>query len=111
LDGRLATTHWALCEAFAARYPQVRWRPELFVTEDSRLLCSGGVYAAVDVSLYLVEKLCGHEVAVQCAKALLLPMPRMHQTGYAMLPVSQAHGDPAIRAAEAYAQANFHEGV
>ena len=74
--------------SFAQRWPQVDWRPEMFVTEDARLLCSGGVCGSIDVSLYLVEKLCGHEVAVQCAKALLLPMPRIYQSGYSVLPVS-----------------------
>lgn len=34
------------------------------------------VYAAIDLSLYLVEKFCGHEIALQCAKSLLLSMPR-----------------------------------
>ena len=86
----------AVLEGLAARYPRVIWRPDLFVTEDSRLLCSGGLYAAMDISLYLVEKLCGHEVAVQTAKSLLLPMPRLSQTGYAMLPVSRPHEDGRI---------------
>jgi len=109
LEGKIATTHWAVWERLAARYPRVRWRPELFVTEDSRLLCSGGLYAAMDVSLYLVEKLCGHEIAVQCAKSLLLPMPRFMQSGYSMLPVSKPHEDPRIRTVEAYLQTIFHE--
>jgi transcriptional regulator GlxA family with amidase domain len=111
LDGRTGTTHWAISRQFEARYPQVNWRPDLFVTEDSRVLCSGGVYAAIDVSLHLVEKLCGHEVAVQCAKALLLPMPRTHQSGYAMLPLSPPHGDEKVRAAEAYLQGAFRDDV
>jgi transcriptional regulator GlxA family with amidase domain len=111
LDGRVATTHWALADKFSVRYPKVHWRPEMFVTEDSRLLCSGGVFASADVSLYLVEKHCGHEVALQCAKALLLPMPRPHQSGFAMLPVSKPHANERIRAAEAYLQANFRKEV
>jgi transcriptional regulator GlxA family with amidase domain len=111
LDGRMATTHWALADKFAARYPRVNWRPELFVTEDSRVLCSGGVFASIDVSLYLVEKLCGHEVAVKCAKSMLLPMPRIHQTGYAMQALSQAHGDDRIREIEAFLQANYHTEI
>ena len=111
LDGRLATSHWALCDQLAARYPNVRWRPDLFVTEDQRLYCSGGVYAAIDVSLYLVEKLCGHEIAVQCAKALLLPMPRISQSGYSVTPVSRAHDDTLIRTAEAYLQDHLGETV
>lgn len=111
LDGRTGTTHWALADEFAARYPAVRWRGDLMVTEDTRLLCSGGVYAAIDISLYLVEKFCGHEVAMRCAKALLLPMPRVSQAGYAVLPVAQPHGDARIQAIEAHLQANFRDNL
>jgi transcriptional regulator GlxA family with amidase domain len=111
LDGRVATTHWALSDEFRRRWPSVRWRTEMFVTEDSRLLCSGGVCGSIDVSLYLVEKLCGHETALQCAKALLLPMPRIFQSGYSVLPVSRAHDDDRIRAVEAFLQQNFREDL
>jgi transcriptional regulator GlxA family with amidase domain len=111
LEGRIATTHWAVADQFVQRWPGVSWRPELFVTEDSRLLCSGGLYAAVDISLYLVEKLCGHTVALQCAKALLLPIPRASQSGYAMLPVSRPHDDERIRAVESHLQANFRRNT
>src|SRR4029077_12486296 len=107
LDGRRATTHWALNEEFQRRYPKVDWCTELFVTEENRLLCSGGVTAAADVSLYLVEKLCGHEVAVQTAKALLLSMPRTHQSGYAVLPLSPPHDDDRVRQAESFIQAHY----
>lgn len=109
LDDKCATTHWAVADDLKRRYPKVRWRPDMFVTEDSRLLCSGGLTAAADVSLYLVEKLCGHDVAVQTAKALLLTMPRTHQSGYAVLPFSPPHDDERIRAAEHYVQTHFRE--
>jgi transcriptional regulator GlxA family with amidase domain len=113
LDGRIGTTHWAVAGDFVRRFPQVRWHPELFVTEDQRVLCSGGVGSAIDISLYLVEKFCGHEVALQTAKALLLPMPRLHQTqaGYAVLPVSQAHDDARMREIEAWLLENFRREV
>jgi transcriptional regulator GlxA family with amidase domain len=111
LDGKVATTHWAVCDEFRERWPRVCWHPEMFVTEDSRLLCSGGVCGSIDVSLYLVEKLCGHEVAVQCAKALLLPMPRILQSGYSMVPVSKHHDDERIRKVEAYLHEHFRGDV
>lgn len=111
LEGRMATTHWAIAADFAGRWPNVDWRPDMFVTEDSRLLCSGGLYASMDLSLYLVEKFCGHEIALQCAKALLLPMPRKHQSGYAMLPLSPPHNDARIRAAEAVLQAGYRDDI
>jgi transcriptional regulator GlxA family with amidase domain len=111
LDGRIGTTHWAIARDFATRWRRVNWRTDLFVTEDHRVLCSGGLYASMDLSLYLVEKFCGHEVALQCAKALLLPMPRKLQTGYATLPLSPPHGDDRIRAIEIYLQSAYREPI
>jgi len=107
LYGREATTHWGTAEAYMERYPGIKWRPDVFVTEDRRVLCSGGVYAAIDLSLYLVDKFCGHDVAVQTAKALLVDMPRTHQTGYAVLPLSRSHTDGNIKQAESFMKKHF----
>jgi len=111
LDRRQATTHWAVADQFRQRYPKVDWHPEKFITEDRRMLCSGGVYASMDLSLYLVEKFCGHEVALQCAKALLINMPRPSQSGYATLPLSRPHNDEKVRAAESFLEQNYAEDV
>lgn len=111
LDGRRATTHWALAEEFAGRYPAVNWHPEAFVTEDEGIFCGGGVYGLIDLSLYLVEKLSGHETAVECAKAMLVEMPRMNQLGFAVLPLATRHGDDAIRQAEEWLQERYQEAV
>jgi transcriptional regulator GlxA family with amidase domain len=109
LDGRRATTHWGVARDFQRLYPNVDWHPEVLITEDGGLFCSGGVYASVDLSLYLVEKLCGHQVAVECAKSLLINMPRFYQAGYSILPVSRAHADQRIRKVEEHLQANFNK--
>ncbi len=111
LDGKVATTHWAVADVLRERYPRVRWQPEQFVTEDRRMMCSGGVYAAIDLSLYLVEKFCGHEVALQCARSLLVSMPRGRQSGYALLPLSRPHDDERIREVEDWLRQNFDRDV
>jgi transcriptional regulator GlxA family with amidase domain len=111
LNGRRATTHWGVAESFRARYPRVDWRTDLLITEDSGLFCGGGVNAAKDLSLYLVDRLCGHQVAVECAKAMILDMPRVHQSGYATLPLSPPHSDAKVRAAEEYLIAHHRAGA
>jgi transcriptional regulator GlxA family with amidase domain len=111
LDGREATTHWGVADILRERFPNVRWRPENFVTEEARLCCSGGVYGSVDLSLYLVEKFCGHEIALQCAQSLLVGLPRSSQAGYAVLPLSRPHADKRIRKSEEYLHAHFREEV
>ena len=111
LDGKRATTHWGVADVLRERYPKVLWQPEQFVTEDSTLLCSGGVYASIDLSLYLVEKFCGHEIAVQCAKSLLVSMPRSKQSGYSVVPTSRPHTDERIREIEEHLREHFHRDV
>lgn len=111
LDGRRATTYWGVAEAFRNRYPNVDWQTDLLITEDAGLFCGGGVNAATDLSLYLVERLCGHDVAVECAKALLLDMPRLNQAGYAILPLARPHNDDKVRRVEDHLSANFQRDV
>jgi len=109
LDGKRATTHWALAERFREKYPRVRWMPELMVTEDHGFYCGGGVHAALDLSLYLVEQFCGHEVAMQSAKAMLIEMPRAWQAGFAIVPAKTEHSDDSISSAQEWLHQNFHQ--
>jgi len=111
LDGRPATTHWAAVEELRRRYPRVDWQPERFVTESGRVFCGGGVYSAIDLSLFLVERYCGHEIAVQTAKALLLETPRTWQSIYGTAPPRSAHDDDAVQKAQAWLFRNFKNDV
>jgi transcriptional regulator GlxA family with amidase domain len=108
LDGKRATTHWGLAERFRQKYPKVRWTPELMVTEDRGFYCGGGVNASLDLSLYLVERFCGHEVAMQSAKALLIETPRAWQAGFAIVPLKTEHSDETISTAQEWMHQNFH---
>ncbi|HLV87677.1 MAG TPA: helix-turn-helix domain-containing protein [Candidatus Sulfotelmatobacter sp.] len=107
LDGRRATTHWGLAQRFREKYPKVKWMPELMVTEDHNFFCGGGVHAAQDLSLYLVEKFCGHEIALESAKALLIETPRAWQAGFAVIPLKTEHNDASISKAQDWLHENF----
>ena len=109
LDGKRATTHWGLSERFREKYPKVRWMPELMVTEDHGFYCGGGVNASLDLSLYLVERFCGHDVAMQSAKALLIEMPRAWQAGFSIVPLKTEHSDATISVAQEWLHKNFHQ--
>jgi len=107
LDGKRATTHWAIAERFRELYPKVKWMPELMVTEDRGFYCGGGVNASLDLSLYLVEKFCGHEIALQTAKSLVIGTPRAWQSGFAIVPLKTEHSDDMISTAQEWLHKNF----
>ena len=108
LDGKRATTHWGLAERFREKYPRVKWMPELMVTEDRGFYCGGGVNASLDLSIYLVERFCGHEIAVESSKALLIETPRAWQAGFAVIPLKTEHHDDAVSKAQDWLHQNFH---
>jgi transcriptional regulator GlxA family with amidase domain len=107
LDGKKATTHWGIAARMKEKYPQVKWMPELMVTEDRGFYCGGGVNAALDLGLYLVERFCGHDVAMQTAKALLIETPRAWQAGFAIVPLKTEHSDKSISRAQEWLHENF----
>lgn len=72
LDGYEATTHWAWCDALAARHPDVRVRADRLYVHDDDRWTSAGVTAGVDLFLALVQADHGAELAHQVAGWLVV---------------------------------------
>ncbi|GAA4110505.1 MULTISPECIES: GlxA family transcriptional regulator [Streptomyces] len=76
LDGRRATTHWALCRRLAQRYPAVEVEPDPIFVRDGNVATSAGVTAGIDLSLALVEEDHGRDVALAIARAMVVFLRR-----------------------------------
>ncbi len=111
LNGKRATTHWGFAELFRKRYPQVDLRPESLITDEGSLICGGGAFSYFDLSLYLVEKYCGFEVAAQCGKSLLLDIGRTSQTPYVIFEYQKQHKDQPVLKAQTFIENNFAQQV
>jgi len=96
LDGKTATTHWCYATKFRNRYPQIELKPERLITDEDDLFCSGGLNAGIDLSLYLVEKYCGHEVALESSKFAISDIGRTSQTPYTIFKFQKDHHDQQI---------------
>lgn len=108
LSGRPATTHWALADEYRRRYPDVDWKPDLFITHSGNIFCGGGVYASLDLCLCLVERFAGYEIAKQTARSLLIDPPRTWQSSFSVPLLNQRHHDEQIRAAQDYLHEHFN---
>lgn len=76
LDGRRATTHWAACEDFAKRFPNVALEPDPIFVKDGNVYTSAGGAAGFDLALALVEEDFGAEVARRAAQGLVMYLRR-----------------------------------
>jgi transcriptional regulator GlxA family with amidase domain len=72
LDGYEATTHWAWCDALAARHPDVRVRPDRLYVHDDDRWTSAGVTSGVDLFLAIVQADRGAELSHQVAGWLVV---------------------------------------
>ncbi|MGW6358557.1 GlxA family transcriptional regulator [Streptomyces sp. NPDC055092] len=73
LDGRPATTHWAVADQFRRMFPQVALDPEVLFVDDGDVLTSAGVASGIDVCLHLVRSDHGSAVANQVARQCVVP--------------------------------------
>ncbi|WP_408630177.1 GlxA family transcriptional regulator [Amycolatopsis mongoliensis] len=73
LDGRRATTHWALADYFRELFPQVELDAGVLFVDHGDVLTSAGAASGVDVCLHLVRQDHGSEVANQVARQCVMP--------------------------------------
>jgi transcriptional regulator GlxA family with amidase domain len=75
LDGHMTSVHWCYEAAFATEFPQLDATEDVIVIDRRRLTASGAA-AAFDLSLQLVERSLGAEVATEVACWFQHPMVR-----------------------------------
>ncbi|HKK06236.1 MAG TPA: helix-turn-helix domain-containing protein [Gammaproteobacteria bacterium] len=107
LDGRRATTSWWLADAFAERYANVDLDVTAMVTDNDDLLCSGAGMSHLDLSLHIIERVAGRDIAHQCARYVVLDDQRRSQAPYIILNHIRSH-DPVVVKAEQWIRANLN---
>ncbi|MGW7275763.1 GlxA family transcriptional regulator [Streptomyces sp. NPDC054864] len=73
LDGRPATTHWALADHFRKLFPQVDLDPDVLFVDDGDVLTSAGAASGVDVCLHVVRSDHGSAIANRVARHCVVP--------------------------------------
>jgi transcriptional regulator GlxA family with amidase domain len=76
LDGRRATTHWAVCDALQRRYPWARVEGDPIFVRDGKISTSAGVTAGMDFALELVKEDGGRDLALAAARWLVMFLRR-----------------------------------
>ena len=98
LEGRRATTHWALATEFRQRFPRVVLDIDQLVCHDGNLLSSGGAQAGLDLCLQLIGGYGGDELRQRVANALVFDSGRGQQSRFAPLLPRLSGGDQRIAA-------------
>lgn len=106
LDGRPATTHWALEADFRSQFPKVRLTPEHILVDDNDIVTAGGVMAWVDLGIHLIGRWLGPTVVSQTCRQMLIDPTGREQRNYRSFRPNMAHGNQVIRALQIWMEGN-----
>ena len=107
LDGKSATTHWGAAKAFKNHFPKINLRTELMVTDEGNLFCSGGLTADLNLAIYLINKYCGREIALQCSRCTLVDLDRLSQSTFSVFIPEKNHHDLEILKTQEWIEKNL----
>ena len=75
LNGLHATTHWRSLDWMRESFPSVAVDYDKHFVEDGRVLTSAGISAGIDMTLKVVARYCGEDIARATAKHMEYPYP------------------------------------
>lgn len=99
LDGRPATTHWALAEELRQAHPSVSVDPNVLFVDDGPILTGAGSAAGIDLCLHLIRSDYGAAVANRAARAAVVtPVRQGGQAQFVDTPLPPESGSPLAEA-------------
>lgn len=108
LDGKRATTHWAVADDFIRRYPKVTVDIDRIFVRDAGVYTSAGVTAGIDLALALIQEDHGRPLALRVARALVVYLQREGgQTQFSSRLQAQFTDSGPIRSAQAWVMDNL----
>ena len=107
LDGKRATTHWAVADRLAETYPAIIVEADAIHVRDGRLRTAAGVTAGLDLALNLVEEDVGRDIAMKVAGQLVMFFKRPGgQMQFSRTGESLPAGRSALQEAQRFIAAN-----
>jgi len=79
LDGLQATTHHGAIDLLRQEAPRTIVHSDRRFVDNGQVICSAGIAAGIDMSLYAVARLLGEEVASQTARQMEYPWKKTGQ--------------------------------
>ncbi len=111
LKGKEVTSHWAVAEDMQNKYPELKMRSDLMITDEDGLYTSGGAFSSLKLIIYLIEKFCGRESALWISKMYAIDMEGASQAHFAIFKGQHQHKDNEILNAQQYMEINYAENI
>lgn len=107
LNGKTATSHWAVAGDMQLRYPLIRIKSDRIITDEGGIYTGGGAFASLKLMLYLIEKFCGRETALWISKRYSIDMDQVSQAYFAVFAGLHQHDDDEVLKVQTYIEQHY----
>lgn len=111
LNHKQATTHWFFQDIFRSKFPLVDVQDGKIITEQGNIYTCGGAFSFTTFMMYLIEKYCGHEVAVLASKMFMINIHQDNQHTFTVFNYQHQHGDEIIKNSQQYIENNYSKNI
>ena len=111
LNGKEMTSHWAVMDDMRQRYPEIKVKSDLVITDQDGVYTSGGAFSSLKLILYLIEKFCGRETALWASKMYAIELDRSSQAHFAVFAGQRQHEDKEILDAQQYIEQHYQDDL
>ena len=112
LKGKQVTTHWLLCDDLRQQYPLIKevTKSEM-VIDQGNIVTAAGLYAFQDLTLHLIARYAGFELAKRVANFSLLDFKGRLQAYYQRFYPCLTHDDHLIIKAQEFCSAQIYSNT
>jgi transcriptional regulator GlxA family with amidase domain len=109
LTGKKATTNWLFADLFRKHFPYIILEDDKVIVDQGRLYSCGGAFSFTSFMIYLIEKHCGHEMAIAASKILMINVHEQPQSTFSIFKFQHEHPDEVITKAQLYMEKNYKQ--
>jgi transcriptional regulator GlxA family with amidase domain len=111
LTGKKATTNWLFADLFRKHFPYIVLEDDKVIVDQGRLYSCGGAFSFTSFMIYLIEKFCGHEMAITASKILMINVHEQPQSTFSIFRFQHEHPDEEINKAQLYIEKNYKQSL
>lgn len=111
LNGKPCATHWKAEAYFRRLFPELELHTNKILTDQQGVYTAGGALSSVNLALYIVEKYCGREAALYCARVLQIDIERDSQSPFIMFEGLKDHKDNVIRDIQEFIEQHLEDRI
>jgi len=109
LDGKRATTHWMGAAYLKQLFPRIKVEDDKIIIDEGRLYTSGAAFSFTTLIIYLIEKICGRDMALAAAKVFIIQVHDSNQHSFSIFNLQRSHEDHNIGRVQDYIEKNYKE--